>query len=147
MFQNILLALHGRESDKVIDCALELAGNLDAEITVLHVLDTDLAHYGYVDQLVSSIAKEQFVEYIFTQANENESQICRKFAARVEGTGLRYHFKTREGNPADEIMKEIKEGNYDLLVLGTKPKTRGNIPKKVKEKMIKNIIIPVLVLK
>lgn len=147
MFKNILLAIHGEEEEKFIRCALDLTKFYGASLTGLHITETSLAHYGYVDTLASSVAKEQFIDYIHQQADERKNRANWAFKARAEEMGLTFRWKTRDGNPADEILSEIKEGYYDLLILGTKPGSPGNTSKKVKEKIAKNPPCSILIVK
>lgn len=99
-----------------------------------------MAHYVYVD-------KEQFIDYIYEQAAERKNRANSAFEAKTTVVGLTFRWKTRDGNPADEILGEIKEGYYDLLILGTKPGSPGNTSKKVKEKIAKNPPCSILIVK
>ncbi len=139
MFKNILLAVSGEEtSENFIGLAMDLALCYGANLTALHVTETSLAHYGYVDQLASSIAREQFIHYIHDQAAERKTRVRSTLDALAAEKGINYQWKIRNGNPAVEILDEIKAGGYDLVVLGTKPASPGNTSRRVKEILAKN---------
>lgn len=141
------MAVHGDESSGFLEKVLALCKFFKAEITILHVAETSLSHYGYVDQLASAITKEQFIDYIYNMAKERQNNIFNEFKARAEATGLTFQWRLREGKPQLEIVEEFKEGQYDLLILGTKPKSPGNTSSKVKERVLKEIASSVFICK
>ncbi|MBM9514606.1 universal stress protein [Desulfogranum marinum] len=102
-----------------------LADKLDAEITVLHVLDdlswsskNLIANYLSEEQLKEiqrhkvSKYKEMMQQRIkqFCEEAANETKKCQFLAERT---------LIREGNPAQEILDEAHEGDYDMVVIGT----------------------------
>ncbi|MBM7854867.1 nucleotide-binding universal stress UspA family protein [Desulfohalotomaculum tongense] len=149
MYKNILLAMHGEEIniEKVMEQVLLLAEKTESKITLLNVKENNLVHYGEVDTLLTFTAKERFVDYIGEIANEQAEKVLDSFTEKAGQKGITFNWKTREGKPAEEIIKEIKEGNYDLLVLGTKAPGPGNTSSKVKERVAKEHLITVLMVK
>lgn len=147
MYKNILVAVHGEENEGFLQKASEFIMVTKPRVTVLHVSETGLTHYGYVDQLASGITKEQFINYIYAMADEQQKQIFNKFKELAETTGSQFAWKVREGNPPKEIIQELNTGNYDLLILGTKPKSPGNTSSKVKEKMLNELSTSLLIIK
>lgn len=147
MFKKVLLAIQGEENKDFINCALGLTAFYKAPLTALHVRETSLDHYGYVDQLASSVTKEQFIDYIHALAAESEKKAYAALQARAGELGLAFDWKTRQGHPAGEIQAELREGSYDLLVLGTKPGSPGNTSKKVKEIIVNKTPCSVFIVK
>ncbi|MTI80959.1 MAG: universal stress protein [Firmicutes bacterium] len=149
MTKKILLAMHGEElnMEKVIEQTLVLSSETNGEITVLNIKENNLIHYGEVDTLLTFTAKEKFIDYVGEMANEKAQQALQQFTKKAEEKGITFHWKTREGKPAIEIIDEIKEGGYDLLVLGTKEPGPGNTSSKVKEKVANEHPITVLMVK
>lgn len=149
MYNNILLAMHGEEIniESVIEHVLLLAGRTGGGITLLNVGETGLVHYGEVDTLLTFTAKEQFINYIRESARERAEKVFFTFKDAIAKTGVSFTCKSREGNPADEIIKELKEGDYDLLVLGTKQPGPGNTSSRVKERVAKEHPCTVLMVK
>jgi nucleotide-binding universal stress UspA family protein len=131
------MALHGEEVnlDGVIRQTALLAAKTGARVTLLKVKETNLIHYGEVDTLLTFTAKQGFIDYIHDIAREQVKMITRRFEDEVGGNNMTFSLKLREGKPADEIMAEIKEGNYDLVVLGTKEPGPGNTSSRVKERL------------
>lgn len=146
MFNHILVAIQGDEQDNYWSKLFVLLNMIKSNITVLHVKETSLSHYGYVDQLASGITKEQFVSYIYQMAQEREHEIQTKLSQFAKDQGIKFSWQVREGKPSDEIIKELKAGNYDLLILGTKPKSPGNTSSRVKEQALKESLKSLLIL-
>ncbi|SHE39419.1 universal stress protein [Desulforamulus putei] len=147
MYKNILAAVHGEEDEGFLTKIAELVMLTKPHVTVLHVSETGLTHYGYVDQLASAITKEQFIQYIYHMADERQKDIYNKFRELSASAGIQFEWKLRQGNPSKEISQELNTGNYDLLILGTKPKSPGNTSSKVKEKILKGLTTSLLIIK
>lgn len=137
MYNKILIAIQGEEGPQFLQKALELIQPAKETISILHIKETDLTHYGYVDQLASSISKEQFIDYIHELAESQQKKIQEQMTEQRDRLNLNFAWKVREGSPAQELCKEVEALNYDLLILGTKPKAPGNTSSKVKETMLK----------
>ncbi|CCO07076.1 universal stress protein [Desulforamulus hydrothermalis] len=146
MFNNILVAVHGDEKEAFWAKIEALIMLTKPEVTVLHVSETGLTHYGYVDQLASGIAKEQFIEYIYQMAEEKQQVIYQKIKELSQRAGINFMWQVRRGSPAKEISSELSKGSYDLLILGTKPKSLGNTSSKVKENLLKHNCVSLLIL-
>lgn len=149
MFKNIILAVHGEENniDQMMKQTLYLAAKNNCQLTLLNVKEDHLIHYGEVDTLLTAVAKRQFIDYINHMNDEQADKILAKFAAYAQKQGIKFMWKIRQGKPAEEISKEIKEGSYDLLVLGTKPPGPGNTSSRVKERVAKEHLCSVLMIK
>ncbi|GAB6157481.1 hypothetical protein JCM39194_06810 [Desulfotomaculum varum] len=146
MFNSILVAVQGDEKETFWAKIKDLIMLTRSPVTVLHVSETGLTHYGYVDQLASGIAKDQFIAYIYQMADERQQAIYQKFKDLSQQTGIDFALKIGRGAPAKEISSELSNGNYDLLILGTKPKSLGNTSSKVKENLLKNNQVSLLIL-
>ncbi|OQX18373.1 MAG: hypothetical protein BWK76_07685 [Desulfobulbaceae bacterium A2] len=119
MFQHILLATDGSESaHKAEDYALYLGGACGAALTVLHVQEDRLCHYGHVDQLVPGETKEGFVNYVMAEQQETGDRILREFSRKAARRGVPYTFKMKQGVPADEIVATAMQEQVDLLIIG-----------------------------
>ncbi|AEG60278.1 universal stress protein [Desulforamulus ruminis] len=147
MYNNILIAIQGEEGPQFLQKALELIHPAQGTITILHIKETGLTHYGYVDQLASSISKEQFIDYIHELAENQQKKIQEQIIEQGDRWNLNFAWRVREGSPAQELRKEVAALNYDLLILGTKPKAPGNTSSKVKEAMLKVFDGSILIIK
>ncbi|MEW6696589.1 MAG: universal stress protein [Bacillota bacterium] len=147
MFNNILVAVQGEESEHFLQQVVELIKLAKPRVSVIHVRETGLSHYGYVDQLASGVTKEQFIDYIFDMADDRQKQIYNTFKELGHDLGIDFLWMVREGTPGSEITQEVDRGNYDLVILGTKPKSPGNTSKKVKEKVLNGLSTSILIIK
>ncbi|WP_031515938.1 universal stress protein [Desulfofalx alkaliphila] len=149
MYKNILLAMHGEEVnfDQLIKQTLYLVERSQCKITLLNVIETNLIHYGEVDTLLTATAKQRFIDYINEIGREQSQKVLQAFTESASQKGIQFNWKTREGKPADEIIKELKENNYDLVVLGTKEPGPGNTSSRVKERLAKDHLCTVLMVK
>lgn len=95
-----------------------LACGAGAQATVLHVVDAMPAMYAGLEQMEETLA----------ELLQSESDMARelKWAARVVKEECKIsELKLRRGIAADEILKEGREGDYDLIVLGSSRSVSG----------------------
>jgi len=91
IYHHILLATNGSVSArKAEEFTLNLCYNGDTELTVLHVQDDHLCHYGYVDQLVPGGTKEDFVQYVLEEQQEAGDRILEEFTRKATTHGIAY---------------------------------------------------------
>lgn len=147
MYKNILVAVHGEEKEGFDTEVTELIRLFKPKVTVIHVTETDLTHYGYVDQLASAITKDQFIDYIHNMADSKKKAIYQRFDNLTKELEIEMGWKVRGGKAAEIIASEARHGKYDLLLLGTKPKSPGNTSSKVKEQVVKDLQTSLLIIK
>ena len=101
------------------------ADKLNAEITVLHVLDDPNSS---ARKLVKSYLSEEEIKDMQEHNSNNYKDIITKkinqFCVEVDGEIEECKFVSerillREGNPALQIIAEAQDGNYDLVVIGS----------------------------
>ncbi|NOZ58431.1 MAG: universal stress protein [Euryarchaeota archaeon] len=113
MYTHILIATDGSfHAKRAEDRALELAKG-GAGVTGLYVIDR--ARYQWAEELMQDIYRK-------TRA-EGEA-VLSAFREKAQRHGLEVETKLREGTPSEEIIREAREGGYDLIVLGS----RGTTP-------------------
>jgi nucleotide-binding universal stress UspA family protein len=111
---SILVPVDGSEySMKAVEHALCLAKVVKGinKITILRVINVSL----YLERLGQGIDPE-----------EEAKEILNKAKKRFFDEGIPYELietKTSVGFPKDEIVREIKEGNYNLVIIGRKGRT------------------------
>ena len=147
MYKNVLIAVQGEEKENFKIELTEFIKFIKPNVTIIHVSETGLAHYGYVDQLASAITKDQFIEYIHEMADAKQKEVYDFFSKLTKNLGIEMEWKVGGGKPADVIASEIRKGDYDLLILGTRPKSPGNTSSKVKEKVIADVKSSLLIIK
>jgi nucleotide-binding universal stress UspA family protein len=89
----------------------QIAGPLDAEVTVLHVLSQQSLLFEGLPPRRISISD-------FLAGDSSEANTLREAAALLNQRGVPAQIKGRVGPVLDEIMAELRIGSYDLLVIG-----------------------------
>ena len=136
MYKKILITLDGTATDRaIIDHVKQLAGVMQSEVSLLHVADGWAARQFGADAVSPEIREDN--DYLDKVRGEFESV---KIPARSE---LAF------GNPADEIIRWVKEKGCDLVAMSTHGHRlmgdllRGTTVTKVRH----NVSVPVLLLK
>lgn len=154
--KKILLAVDGsRHSFNAAKEAAELAEARGSEVTALHVSSQE-SMSSYIVQdwefIMVSEQKERMQKNI--EALDNEVQIVAdKIFERVQEIftekGLTLEKIFRKGNPAEEICKTAEEGNYDLIVIGSRGlgEIKGLMLGSVSNRVAQSTKIPVLIVK
>ncbi len=120
MIKHILLATNGsKTSISAEDHALNLAQAFQARLTVVHVEDDRLAHYGEVDQLMSEVTKDQFVSYINENNDAETRRVLNNFCRKADNRSVNYVILVKSGKPERKIVALAQEKAVDLLVIGS----------------------------
>jgi nucleotide-binding universal stress UspA family protein len=94
-----------------VDVAAQIAAPLDAAATLLHVVSQQsLLFEGFQ-------ARRTTVESLLAE-DSPEALTLRQATARLRGHGVACELKGRVGPVLDEILAELRIGNYDMLVIG-----------------------------
>jgi nucleotide-binding universal stress UspA family protein len=101
---------------RYIDDAVLLTGKiargLGATVTLLHVTSEPPGILARLPRM------EQDAEFLLRSQSEL-AQNLRREKETLESMGVRTEVKLRHGGVLDEILREIREGNYDLVVTGS----------------------------
>ena len=148
-FKKILVADDGKdESDRSLTYAVSLSNSTGAELVILRILDDidKLEHVSVEGSHESSkIDNQNFHRNIKGDVIDAMEEKIKKCEAA--GSKNKISYKFRGGKADDEIVKEIKENNFDLLIL-----TTSHIDSWIRSlfsdarKIISNISIPVLII-
>lgn len=115
MFTNILVGLDGSESSqRALEHAIDLARSKDAKLTLMTVappVATYVTLAGVSIDTMSAELDKWAVNVLDEAARAVPPEIT---ANRVQG----------RGHAGPEILKELKRGGYDLIVLGTRGRGR-----------------------
>lgn len=143
MYQKILLPTDGSEyAEKATKHAIWIAKHSGAELIALNVVDTSSLTGLPAEDLafkVSEILKEEGHRSLESISNLIKEQ-----------EGLEKNIKltkeSKNGNPADVILKTVQEENIDLIVMGTSGKHGLDrfLLGSVTEKVVRSAKIPVL---
>lgn len=105
-YKNIGVAIEHSAGDSiVISEAITQAKLHQAKLTLIHIVDTPgTMVYGATEDSLHSRGDYLYMEELAREIEERDLPV---------ETNIRY------GNPAEEIIKSVKEEGYDLLVLGS----------------------------
>jgi len=117
--KNIILCIDGEHwTEKAICYAIEIAGAFNGKLTALHVIDPFLKKFA--DEIYA-VGRIEYKNHIDKELRKEAEKIITGFKAMADSRGIAYNTIVRYGPPEEEIIKEISEHSYDLLILGTKP--------------------------
>lgn len=98
--------------------AIRVGAMSRAEVTMLHVVPpVDL------DYPAARTEREHWRDLVDTDTLPGRN--LRRAVEAVKAAGLTASVKARQGNVVEEILAEIKEGNYDLVCMGSLYSTHG----------------------
>ena len=136
MYRRVLLPTDGSPpTERALEHALDLAETYDAELHVLHVLDTT-ATTGDVE-----------TESITVEFDDIGEDIVETVVDRVHESGLdRIVDEVRRGPPPMMILEYADEHDVDLIVMGTHGRTGLDryLLGSVTEKIVRQSDVPVL---
>lgn len=134
MYSKILLPTDGSNySEKAIKEAVNMAKKIDAEVTIFHVIPRPSEYYlapgmgGPADDFKS----------VIEQLERNGIEILKKIESDYKDYGLKITTKHIIGDPAEEIIKEARDGGYDSIIMsnrglgGIKSFLMGSVSNKV----------------
>ncbi len=149
MFKNILLIIEeSEEFDKALECALKVVQPKEGKVVGLCVIDSTWSRFIGSDFLSSSTARKQFLEYIAQDLKEQAADRIEKFKAALAAKGVPCEVRIRDGEQAEEIMKEIESSSYDLVVTGAKQlKGLARLRDTKTAKLVREAPLPVLVVR
>ena len=136
MYKKILITLDGTPTDRaIIEHIKQLAAMLRSEVSLLHVADGWAARQFGADAVSPEIREDN--EYLD------------KIRAEFESASIPAQSELAFGNPADEIIRWVKDKGCDLVAMSTHGHRlmddliRGTTVTKVRH----NVSVPVLLLK
>jgi nucleotide-binding universal stress UspA family protein len=116
--KKILLCIDGEEdTKKAIDYAVEITGAFNGSLTALHVINPYLKKFA--DEIYA-VGRIEYINHIDKELRKEAEDIINRFKAMANSIGLSYKVIVRYGPPEEEIIKEVTENPYDLLILGAK---------------------------
>jgi len=148
-FKKILVADDGKdESARALTYAVSLSNSTGAELIILRILEDvdkfeDVTVEGSHES--SKMDNQNFHRHIKGEVIDAMEEKIKKCEAA--GFKNKISYKFRAGKADDEIVKEIKENHFDLLIL-----TSSHIDSWIRSlfsdarKIISNINIPVLII-
>ncbi len=143
MYKNILMPVDVFEmdlSDKAVRHAANLAKSEGAAITLVNILPS--SSRSLLRGFNADIKK--FEEYMTNESEKKMSELKRLFDIAPENIRCTVRF----GNVRDEIIAMSKEGEYDIIVIGSKnPSITTHLLGSNAESILRYARIPVLVVR
>lgn len=145
IIKKIIVCIDGEKStEKAIHYALWMTMAFKGELTALHVINPYLKKFA--DEIYA-VGRNEYRNHIDKELIKEAEEIMKRFKAMADPIGLSYNVIVRYGPPEEEIVNEISENSYDLLILGAKQINTFNakirsfhLPKKI----FNNLKIPTL---
>jgi len=128
MFKHMLLATDGSNAAKnAEDYAFNLNATCGMKLTILHVLDDKLCHYGKVDTLAPLEARESFISYVIEEQEEASKEIVTALEDKAKAMNATFELKIQAGEPVEIVTSFANKGSFDVLIIGGKrsKRTRG----------------------
>ena len=141
--KKILMPVERYQEDyKIIDEALDIAKKFDSTITLFYVDDSKVV----LNRLQADSYED--IEKVMASKKVEDSSI-NSIAEKYNKKDVKTEIKEIVGDPATEILKEVEEGDYDLVIM----RTHGMGPTKrfmlgsVTNKVVHHIKKPILVVR
>ncbi len=116
--QTILLCTDGEEhTRKAEDLALSLAGRFQARLVGLFVVDPFLQKFTHE---IYAVGREACREHLDRALREEGDKALDALGEKCRAAGIKFEAKIRCGPPEEEILAEIREHRYDLLIMGAR---------------------------
>lgn len=123
--KKILVAVDGSQSaQKAAKKAAELADQLKAEVTLIHVYTESaqipVNQFNEVASYLSAETLDSIMEQQEDTIKEERQKILDQDAEFFAEKGIKADKVLLHGDPADEVCDYAKENNYDLIVVADK---------------------------
>lgn len=116
--QTLLLCTDGEEyTRKAEDLAFRLARQFQARLVGLFVVDPFLQKFTHE---IYAVGREACREHIDRALREQGGKALEALRERSKAESIIFEAKIRCGPPEEEILAEINEGGYDLLIMGAR---------------------------
>jgi nucleotide-binding universal stress UspA family protein len=86
-------------------------------VSYAHVINPYLKKFA--DEIYA-VGRNEYLKYIEKELSKEAEEVMNGFRAIADSSGLAYDVKVRYGVPEEEIVKEVSENSYDLLILGAR---------------------------
>lgn len=144
MFKNILVPVDGSKySLNAAKAAITIGEKFGGKVTFLHVISKSLeANSNIKNKQAILVEKLEALRAEGYEILEKAIQSTGKDTAEIEAV-------LSWGNPADIIMEEIEDKEYDLVVMGSRGlgAIKGLLLGSVSERVIRSIKCPVMIIK
>lgn len=136
MYREILVPTDGSESiETVLNHTVEIAGDRDARIHVLYVID---------DGAFLTLDESMKGEVVADLRREGEAAVG-EVATRLEAAGVAATTRITRGKPSEEIISYVEDEAIDLVTMGTRGEEyTNNILGSTAQTVVAEAPVPVL---
>lgn len=142
MYKKILVPIDGSEhSMNAVKTAGSLANLLGSSLTILHVKPEHEYHWlGSVGVINIDVEKV---------LSDEGKRLIQPAVKLLNESGISYDTLYMTGDPAQKICEKAKDGNYDLIVMGTRGMETFSevILGSVSHKVLQHAVCPVMIVK
>ncbi len=123
LIKKVLVAVDGsKPADKALDFALDLSRKYSAEIVLLSVVQPAIVPMVYYPTTgvpsVPRVAMSAYSKKLEAQHKKVLSEASKK--TKKVKPDLKVSTKLLEGRPSDKIIETAREGNFDIIVMGSR---------------------------
>lgn len=136
--RKILLCTDGESHSKAAEeLAIKLASQFGSKLVCLYVVNSYPKKFT---NEIYAVNRDECRIYLDRSQTEEGIEAFKSIENRIKDSKIDFESKLRYGIPYEEILKEIEEEDYDIIVMG-KRKFKGyidkirsfNLPKKIFE--------------
>ncbi|EDX83420.1 universal stress protein family, putative [Synechococcus sp. PCC 7335] len=125
MLKKIMVAIdESAASEWAFDLALEMAKALNAELTLIHVLDVysptapQQPHTWADTSMEINEAAHREYRNKWNQFVNRYEALLKKYQGKAKSAGVSAQYKQPYGHPGPTLVKTVKEDGIDLMVVG-----------------------------
>lgn len=145
MYKRILVPMDGSDrASKAAEHAFMLAEKTGAEVTLFHIIPALPPYVNrYGDRLGGAY------QQIHDELQATGEEIMQRAKENYSNYKAKSDIKIIWGSPADEIIREAKEGKCDLIVMGSRGlgDIKGYLMGSVSNRVVRHAACPVLVVR
>lgn len=139
MYNKILVPVDGSDhAMKAATHAMEIALTFNSQVTLLYVIS---------DSYNSSRLSEDVRKQLRDTFMEQSCDVVDKVASEVQKPNITIEKKILTGHPAQQILKECVDGEYDLVVMGNRGQSgvkefvMGSVSKRIADSACAPVLI------
>lgn len=154
LFEKILVPLDGSQhSLRALQIAIQIAKRFDGKITLIHVYSVGVrpmvAEPATLAPPNIPIMSSADFSKVMEATREAAANILEEGEEQVKGEEVEVETLLKEGHNVKEILKTVRDGEFDLIVMGARgvSRIREMLLGSVSDGVIRNAPCPVLVTK
>lgn len=119
---DILIVFNGNISEHAVEEGFNTARSSSTRVKVLHILDSELYHYGHNDLVAPRLNKQRFLLYIRDQVLERGEKEAGDIRAKARSMGVSLEIDPVETDDVvSTVIAEARKG-YGMIYLAREKK-------------------------